>query len=47
MLTLARGGVRGIIELVIVQGIMDKVGHGIPIQELFDLAVGTSTGTSI
>lgn len=39
------GGVRGILELVLLQAIMDKVGFGIPIQELFDLVVGTSTGT--
>ena len=38
------GGVRGIIELVILQKILDEVGFDIPIQELFDLAIGTSTG---
>jgi len=44
ILSLDGGGVRGIIELTILQSIIDKVGHNIPIQELFDLAVGTSTG---
>lgn len=38
------GGVRGIIELMILQKVLDQVGFGIPIQELFDLAIGTSTG---
>ncbi|KAL9611586.1 MAG: hypothetical protein Q9167_003775 [Letrouitia subvulpina] len=38
------GGVRGIIELVMLRKIVAAVGFGIPIQELFDLAIGTSTG---
>ena len=38
------GGIRGIIELAILQTIEDRVGHGLPIQELFDVVVGTSTG---
>lgn len=32
-------------ELCILQKIVAEVGFGIPIQELFDLAIGTSTGT--
>jgi len=42
-----RGGVRGIIELVILEAILGKVGHGIPVQELFDVIVGTSTGETL
>lgn len=38
------GGIRGILELTILQKIVDEVGFDIPIQELFDLAIGTSTG---
>lgn len=39
-----RGGVRGILELAILKEVVNAVGHDIPIQELFDLALGTSTG---
>jgi len=39
------GGVRGIIELRILRAILAEVGHSIPIQELFDLVYGTSTGS--
>ena len=38
------GGIRGILELVILKKVLDVVGFDIPIQELFDLAIGTSTG---
>lgn len=31
---------------MILRKIVDEVGFGIPIQELFDLAIGTSTGMS-
>ncbi len=41
------GGIRGIIELTILRQIIEEVGHGIPIQELFDLAIGTSTGKKL
>ena len=44
LLTLLSGGVRGILELVTLQKVLDEVGFDIPIQELFDLAIGTSTG---
>ncbi|KAH7382108.1 hypothetical protein BKA64DRAFT_713345 [Cadophora sp. MPI-SDFR-AT-0126] len=44
MLSLDGGGVRGILELMILRKVVNEVGLGIPIQELFDLAIGTSTG---
>ena len=44
VLTLLSGGIRGILELMILQKVLDEVGFDIPIQELFDLAIGTSTG---
>ena len=44
MLKMRRGGIRGILELVVLQKVLDEVGFGLPIQELFDLAIGTSTG---
>ncbi|KAH0556820.1 hypothetical protein GP486_005392 [Trichoglossum hirsutum] len=37
------GGVRGILKLMILRKVTNEVGFGIPIQELFDLAIGTST----
>ncbi|KAK6355689.1 hypothetical protein TWF718_000082 [Orbilia javanica] len=44
ILTLDGGGVRGIIELVILKHLMDITGLGINIGYFFDLIVGTSTG---
>jgi patatin-like phospholipase/acyl hydrolase len=44
ILTLDGGGVRGIVELAILREIEDRVGLGVPIRDLFDLIVGTSTG---
>ena len=41
---LSSGGVHGVLELRILREILRQVGHDIPVQELFDLAVGTSTG---
>lgn len=38
------GGVRGILEILILAKIEREVGYDIPIQDLFDLVVGTSTG---
>lgn len=38
------GGVRGVVELRILGELMREIGYQIPIQELFDLVVGTSTG---
>ncbi|KAK0722843.1 hypothetical protein B0T26DRAFT_704224 [Lasiosphaeria miniovina] len=44
ILSLDGGGIRGIVELVILSEIQKTVGLGIPIQDLFDLVIGTSTG---
>jgi patatin-like phospholipase/acyl hydrolase len=41
---ICRGGVRGIVELVVLEAIMKRVGHNLPVQELFDVIMGTSTG---
>lgn len=40
--SLISGGVRGILELCVLKRIEEVV--GVPIQELFDIAIGTSTG---
>jgi patatin-like phospholipase/acyl hydrolase len=45
ILTLDGGGIRGIVELALLQALEKEVGLGVPISELFDLVVGTSTGT--
>jgi hypothetical protein len=44
ILTLDGGGVRGIIELAILERLEQRVGLKLPIRELFDLIMGTSTG---
>lgn len=44
ILTLDGGGIRGIVELAILEKIMKHVAFKVPIRELFDLVVGTSTG---
>lgn len=44
MLTLHRGGVRGIVELEILRQLEKELGDLISIQSFFDLIVGTSTG---
>ncbi|OCT52873.1 hypothetical protein CLCR_09577 [Cladophialophora carrionii] len=44
ILTLDGGGIRGIIELALIQEIENKLGLGIPFRDYFDLVVGTSTG---
>jgi hypothetical protein len=45
MLTInPRGGVRGVIELWILKMLLIEIGHDIPIQQFFDLAIGTSAG---
>ncbi|UKZ82727.1 hypothetical protein TrVFT333_010523 [Trichoderma virens FT-333] len=44
VLCLDGGGVRGIVELVILQEIEKALGGHIPIQNFFDLIVGTSAG---
>ena len=46
VLTLDGGGVRGIVELAILAEIERRVGLDIPIRDMFDLIVGTSTGES-
>jgi hypothetical protein len=40
--TFISGGVRGILELCVLKRVEEVV--GVPIQELFDVAIGTSTG---
>ena len=47
MLTLDGGGVRGIIELVMLKELESAIGinAGIPLRAYFDLIVGTSTGS--
>lgn len=42
-----RGGIRGVVELAILSTIEKEIGFGIPIQEMFDLVVGTSTGNKL
>lgn len=44
VLTLDGGGIRGVIELALLEELDAKVGLGIPVRDLFDLIVGTSTG---
>ncbi|KIW92734.1 uncharacterized protein Z519_06582 [Cladophialophora bantiana CBS 173.52] len=44
VLTLDGGGVRGIIELALIEKIEQRTGLNLPISEFFDLVVGTSTG---
>lgn len=44
LLTLDGGGIRGIIELAILQKIEQRIGIAIPMRHFFDLMVGTSTG---
>lgn len=44
ILTLDGGGVRGIVELAILDRLGLRIGLGVPITEMFDLIMGTSTG---
>lgn len=44
VLTLDGGGIKGIVELAILEIIEQRVGLKVPIRDLFDLIVGTSTG---
>ncbi|OCT45695.1 hypothetical protein CLCR_01405 [Cladophialophora carrionii] len=44
VLTLDGGGVRGVIELALIEKIEQRIGLNLPISEFFDLVVGTSTG---
>lgn len=43
-MSLDGGGIRGIVELSILQQIEMALGTGLPIQAFFDLIIGTSTG---
>jgi patatin-like phospholipase/acyl hydrolase len=45
MLTLDGGGIRGIVELSLLKALQDEIGLSLPFGEMFDLIVGTSTGT--
>ena len=47
VLTLDGGGIRGIVELAILAEVERRVGLDIPIRDMFDLIVGTSTGESL
>ncbi|KAM7188967.1 hypothetical protein V8F33_010301 [Rhypophila sp. PSN 637] len=42
ILVLDGGGIRGVVELVILSRLMDEIKFDIPIQQLFDLVIGTS-----
>ncbi|KAK3377268.1 hypothetical protein B0T24DRAFT_666036 [Lasiosphaeria ovina] len=44
ILTLDGGGIRGMVEIALLQQIRREVGLNISIREMFDLVVGTSTG---
>jgi hypothetical protein len=44
VLTLDGGGIRGIVELAILGKLYDRIGLDVPIRDLFDLTMGTSTG---
>ncbi|KAI9853559.1 MAG: hypothetical protein M1813_002065 [Trichoglossum hirsutum] len=44
LLTLDGGGVRGILEIAMLLKVEERIGLGLRIPELFDLAIGTSTG---
>ena len=44
ILTLDGGGVRGVVELALLERLELRVGVGVPIRDLFDLIIGTSTG---
>ncbi|KAK0734363.1 hypothetical protein B0T26DRAFT_67305 [Lasiosphaeria miniovina] len=44
ILVLDGGGIRGVVELAILSRLMGEIRFDIPIQQLFDLVIGTSTG---
>ncbi|KAK4100337.1 hypothetical protein N658DRAFT_536108 [Parathielavia hyrcaniae] len=44
VLSLDGGGVRGVVELAILEALEKEAGLGVPMREYFDLIVGTSTG---
>jgi hypothetical protein len=45
VLTLDGGGVKGILEIAMLLKLEEKIGLGLPIQDFFDLVIGTSTGS--
>ena len=47
ILTLDDGGVRGILELKLLEKIVAAVDQDIPVRDLFDLVVGTGTGKKL
>jgi hypothetical protein len=46
VLTLDGGGVKGVLEIAMLMKLEERIGLGLPIQDFFDLVVGTSTGMS-
>ncbi|KAK3619027.1 hypothetical protein LTR56_024282 [Elasticomyces elasticus] len=44
ILSLDGGGVRGLVQLLVLQMLEDKIGLGLPLTRFFDLIVGTSIG---
>jgi hypothetical protein len=44
VLALDGGGVKGILEIAMLLKLEERIGLGLPIQEFFDLIIGTSTG---
>ena len=44
ILTLDGGGIRGIVELAILEKLHSRVGLNVSVRDLFDLVIGTSTG---
>jgi hypothetical protein len=47
ILTLDGGGIRGIVELSLLQAVDEAIGLEIPMRDMVDMIVGTSTGTPI
>jgi hypothetical protein len=47
VLALDGGGIRGIVELILLRSIDDAIGLKIPVRDMVDLIVGTSTGEPI
>lgn len=46
LLTIDGGGTRGVVPLVFLQALEERIGLPYPVQENFDLAFGTSIGKS-
>ncbi|EON61597.1 hypothetical protein W97_00812 [Coniosporium apollinis CBS 100218] len=44
VLTLDGGGIRGIIEIALLEKLHSRIGLDVPLRDFFDLVVGTSTG---